>query len=132
MHALRTRFKGEIVAEFLPPRKDTGKVIILCDGMPAVPSKNGLMEFWARKGYWVFHPRYRGTWESSGEFLEHSPHQDILDLISELPKGFTSFWDGRRFKVQPRKIILIASSFGGAVSLISALDNSIDKVIAFS
>jgi hypothetical protein len=62
----RTRFKQQIVAEFLPslrPRK-TQKVIVLCDGMPSIPRKQPLMEFRAGKGFWVVYPRYRGAWES--------------------------------------------------------------------
>ena len=59
----RTRFKKEIVAEFLPPARQgkKQKVIILCDGMSGMPRKQPLMEFLAAKGYWVFYPRYRGA-----------------------------------------------------------------------
>src|SRR5579884_2912321 len=85
----RTRFKKEIVAEFLPPirRSRKHKVIILCDGMPSVPSKQPLAEFLARHGYWVFYPRWRGAWESDGTFLEKSPAEDIADVISGIEKG---------------------------------------------
>ena len=85
----RTRFKNEIVAEFLAssrPRKKQ-KLIILCDGMPSIPRKQPLSEFLAAKGFWVIYPRYRGAWESGGEFLAKSPHEDILDVLDELPKG---------------------------------------------
>jgi hypothetical protein len=71
----------DIVTEFLPPAR-TGKrqrAIILCDGMPSIPRKQPLAEFLSAKGYWVFYPRYRGAWESGGEFLARSPHLDILD-----------------------------------------------------
>jgi esterase/lipase len=45
----RTRFKKEIVAEFLPPlrAKKKQKLIILCDGMPSIPRKQPLAEFLA-------------------------------------------------------------------------------------
>jgi hypothetical protein len=48
----RTRFKKEIVAEFLPPAHPRKKqrIIILCDGMPSVPRKQPLMTFLAGKG----------------------------------------------------------------------------------
>jgi hypothetical protein len=38
----RTRFKQEIVAEFLPPARLSRpqRVIILCDGMPSIPRKH--------------------------------------------------------------------------------------------
>jgi len=84
----RTRFRQQILAEFLPPTRErkTQKVVILCDGMPSIPRKQSLSEFLATKGFWVIYPRYRGAWESDGHFLEKSPHQDILDIIDDLPK----------------------------------------------
>ena|ERR1700690_2779014 len=97
----RTRFKGEIVAEFLPPARPgkREKVIILCDGMPSIPSKQPLVKFLAAKGYWVFYPRWRGAWESGGQFLAKSPHLDILDVIDELPRGVRELAFGQRVHV---------------------------------
>src|SRR5437899_10773772 len=81
----RTRFKKEIVAEFLPPAhpRKNQKLIILCDGMPSIPGKQPLAGFLAGKGFWIIYPRYRGAWESGGEFLEKSPHRDILDILDD-------------------------------------------------
>jgi dipeptidyl aminopeptidase/acylaminoacyl peptidase len=94
----RTRFKNEIVAEFLPPVREgkRARVIILCDGMPSIPRKQALVEFLASKGFWVVYPRYRGAWESGGDFLKRPPHEDILDVIDELPKGIVEIAFGRR------------------------------------
>ena len=148
----RTRFKGEIVAEFLPPvvkvtrrgagnrkesreqrykqRHDRKQVIILCDGMPGIPRKQPLAEFLAGKGYWVFYPRYRGAWESDGEFLKQSPHQDILDVIGELRKGVTEAAFGKKFRVMAEDIFVIGGSFGGAAAILASLDPRVKKVIA--
>jgi pimeloyl-ACP methyl ester carboxylesterase len=128
----RTRFKEEVVAEFLPPahpqKKD--RVIILCDGMPGIPRKKPIVEFLSRKGYWVFYPRYRGAWESDGEFLAKSPHQDILDIIDELPKGVTEVAFRKKFRFTPAEIFVIGGSFGGATSLLCSLDARVNRVIA--
>ncbi|MGA7303175.1 MAG: hypothetical protein WBX10_22840, partial [Candidatus Sulfotelmatobacter sp.] len=121
----RTRLKKEIVAEILPPAR-AGKrqrVIILCDGMPSIPRKQGLCEFLAGRGFWVVYPRYRGAWESGGEFLQHSPHEDILDVVDELPKGFVESAFGRRFSVIADQIFVIGGSFGGAAAILSSLDS---------
>lgn len=93
----RTRFREQIVAEFLPPSRarKNQKLIILCDGMPSIPRKQSLSEFLAAKGFWVIYPRYRGAWESGGEFLERSPHEDILDIIDDLPKELEEIAFGR-------------------------------------
>jgi dipeptidyl aminopeptidase/acylaminoacyl peptidase len=130
--AFRTRFKKEIVAEFLPPARPrkAQKVIILCDGMPGMPRKQALMEFLAAKGYWVFYPRYRGAWESGGKFLQKSPDQDILDIIDELPKSVRELAFGKRFALKPDEIFVIGGSFGGAAAILASLDDRVKKVIA--
>jgi len=130
--AFRTRFKGEIVAEFLPParRGNTQKVIILCDGMPSLPGKQALVKFLAAKGYWVLYPRYRGSWESDGKFLQRSPHLDILDVVDELPRGVRELAFGKRFALSPDEIFVIGGSFGGAAAILASMDPRVKKVIA--
>jgi esterase/lipase len=128
----RARFKQEIVAEFLPPARKTKKqrVILLCDGMPSMPRKQKLCEFLAGKGFWVFYPRYRGAWESDGEFLEKSPHEDIREVIDELPKGIIELAFGQRFALKPDEIFVIGGSFGGAAAILLSLDPQVKKVVA--
>jgi pimeloyl-ACP methyl ester carboxylesterase len=128
----RTRFKQQIVAEFLPAsrHRNAQKVIILCDGLPSIPRKQPLMEFLAGKGFWVIYPRYRGAWESDGQFLEKSPHEDILDILDELPKGIEELAFGRRFPLSPDQIFVIGGSFGGAAALLASLDSRVNRVIA--
>jgi len=128
----RTRFKREILAEFLPPARPgkKEKVIILCDGMPSMPRKQALAAFLSRKGYWVFYPRYRGAWESDGQFLEKSPHEDIRDVIDELPKGIREVTFGQRFALSPEAVFVIGGSFGGAAAILASLDPRVKKAIA--
>lgn len=128
----RTRFKKQIVTEFLPPARlgKKQRVIILCDGMPSIPRKQPLAEFLAGKGYWVFYPRYRGAWESGGEFLAQSPHHDVLDVIGEIPKGFRELAFGRRFTVKPDEVFVIGGSFGGPAAILASLDQRVKNVIA--
>jgi pimeloyl-ACP methyl ester carboxylesterase len=128
----RTRFQRDIVTEFLPPARATKihRAIILCDGMPSIPRKQPLAEFLAVKGYWVFYPRYRGTWESGGTFLERSPHLDILDVVGGLSREFRELAFGRRFKAAANEVFVIGGSFGGAAALLCSLDPRVKKVIA--
>ena len=132
MQMLRTRFARDIVTEFLPPARRVKKerVIILCDGMPSIPRKQPLAEFLSAKGFWVFYPRYRGAWESGGEFLERSPHEDILDVIGGLQREFRELAFGRRFRVRADEIFVIGGSFGGTAALLCSLDERVKKVIA--
>jgi len=133
-YTLRTRFKKEIVAEFLPPARATKKqrIVIICDGMPSMPSKGSLVEFFSRKGFWAIYPRYRGAWESDGVFLQKSLEQDVLDIIDQLPHGFVSAWDGKKYRVRPDEIFIIASSFGGPAGILASRDPRVTKVVAIS
>lgn len=128
----RTRFAHDIVTEFLPPSRPRKKqrVIVLCDGMPGIPRKQFLAEFLAAKGFWVFYPRYRGAWESGGEFLERSPHLDILDVIAGLGSEICELAFGKRFLVRTTEIFVIGGSFGGAAAILCSLDARVKKVIA--
>jgi pimeloyl-ACP methyl ester carboxylesterase len=128
----RTRFKNEIVAEFLPPSRPTKKqkLIILCDGMPSIPRKQPLAEFLAGKGFWVIYPRYRGAWESGGKFLGKSPHEDILAILDELPQEVEELAFGRRFRLAPHEVFVIGGSFGGAAAILSSLDPRVNRVVA--
>ena len=128
----RTRFKKDIVAEFLPPARLTKKqkVIVLCDGMPSIPRKQALLEFLSGKGFWVFYPRYRGAWESGGQFLERSPHEDILDVIESLSRPIMEATFGKRFRVAADQVFVIGGSFGGAAAILCSLDARVKRVIA--
>jgi dipeptidyl aminopeptidase/acylaminoacyl peptidase len=128
----RTRFKDEIVAEFMPPlrpRKNQ-RLIILCDGMPSIPRKQSLAEFLAGKGFWVIYPRYRGAWESGGEFMAKSPDQDIVDILDELPTELKEIAFGQRFRLAPDRVFVIGGSFGGAAAILLSLDPRIKRVVA--
>lgn len=128
----RTRFKKEIVAEFLPPARARKKqrLILLCDGMPSIPRKQPLAEFLSRKGYWVLYPRWRGAWESGGQLLQRPPQQDLSDILDELPKGVRELAFGKKFRLSPAEIFVIGGSFGGTASILASLDPRIKKVIA--
>lgn len=128
----RTRFKKDIVAEFLPPARPgkKQKVIVLCDGVPSIPRKQSLMEFLSGKGFWVFYPRYRGAWESGGQFLQRSPHEDVLDVIDSLAKPIVEVTFGQRFRVAADRVFVIGGSFGGAAAILCSLDERVEKVVA--
>jgi pimeloyl-ACP methyl ester carboxylesterase len=128
----RTRFAQNIVAEFWIPKKPSHKAIILCDGCPTVPSKRKVGEFFARKGYWVFHLRYRGSWESGGKFLEESPDEDVLSVAEGLNAGFRNIYDDVEYLLDVTEIVVVGASFGGAAAILSLKYPLITKAIALS
>ncbi len=128
----RTSFAEGIFAEFWIPNKPSGKAFIIVDGCPSMPSKHTLGEFLARKGYWVFHPRYRGSWESKGEFLQYSPDEDVRLVALSLNKGFTNAYDGITYLLDIREVNVVGASFGGAAAILSSRHPEINKVIAIA
>lgn len=112
--------------------------------MPGMPRFPEVLRFWSKKGFWVFFPRYRGTWESGGEFLKRSPHEDILDVIDEIPKGFTDLWSGQHYMLSARRsldaggnatryiLYVFGGSFGGPAALLCSRDPRVTKAVAFA
>jgi len=132
MKPFRTRFAKDIVAEFLPPENPSKKVIIFLSGMPSVPKLRETLQFYAKKGFWVFHIRYRGSWESDGSFLQYSPEKDVIDVINQLPKGFVNFATEKMLKVNPTALYLFGCSFGGPAALLTSFDKRVTKVVTLS
>lgn len=134
MYTFRTRFKKEIVAEFLPPARKakTQRVVIIASGAPSTPHKKEILELLSQKGFWAIFFRYRGSWESSGKFLGKSHDKDITDIIDELPKGFKDAWSQKQFKVKPDQIIILCGSFGGAAGILASRDRRVNKVVSIS
>ena len=95
-----------------------------------MPRKQPLSEFLAQKGYWVFYPRWRGAWESGGQFLQRSPERDLSDIIDELPRGVREVAFGQKFKISPDEIFVIGGSFGGTAAILASLDPRVKKAVA--
>lgn len=131
-HALRARFAGDIITEFLPPARPSNRVVILAPGMPGMPTATKAMCAIAKKGYWAFLPRYRGTWESGGTFLDHSPHEDILDVVSGMSEPFRSIWDDVEYRIESPEVYVIGSSFGGPAAILCSIDDRVKKAIAIA
>lgn len=137
MYPLRTWFANEILTEFFPPylgneEKSSNRVIIFCDGAPGVPGSPRLMKYWSNKGYWVFRPRYRGSWESKGIFLEKDPTEDLLDIISELGSPMMDEWNQIEYTCNPEEIFVMGKSFGGPAAIFASKDSRVKKVVAMS
>jgi len=98
--------------------------------MPSIPRKQPLSEFLGAKGFWVIYPRYRGAWESGGEFLAKSPHEDILDILDELPKELEEIAFGQHFLLAADQVFVIGGSFGGAAAILLSLDPRVKRVVA--
>jgi pimeloyl-ACP methyl ester carboxylesterase len=132
IRTMRTRFKKEILAEFIPPTRPTNKVVILCDGLPSLPAKVDVLGYFSRLGYWAFHIRYRGTWESGGLFLAKSPERDVIDTIDGMQKEFTEYWGGEKFRIPKPQVYVVGTSFGGCAAIMASRDRRVKKAVALS
>lgn len=133
-YPFRVRLAGEIVAEIVLPERQTGRVVILATGLPSSPSKGDLLRFFADQGYVAILPRYRGTWESGGIFLEHSPAQDITDTIDALASSPTliDLATGESFSFRTKTFYLFGFSFGGPAAILNSTHPLVSKVVAVS
>lgn len=133
----RTRIGKDIVAEFVVPTsvkaQKEGRVAVLCQGAPTMPGKNTVLTFLAEKGFYAIVPRYRGSWESGGKFLEHEPTEDIKEVIDALGRPLLSLWEGKEYRL-PKKtqIYIFASSFGGPAGFFLSTDARVAKVVTLS
>ena len=134
IYPLRTRIAGDIVAEVMLPTKQTGNVAVIATGLPSSPEKRELLDFLARQGYVTVLPRYRGTWESGGYFLDHSPADDIRDVIDTLVRdqSVIDIATRQRVPIRVRTVHLFGSSFGGPAVLLNSRHPIVKKVIAIS
>src|SRR3990167_9575715 len=133
-NSFRARFAKDIVAEVMLPIRQTGKVAIMAIGTPSAPYKKEILEFLASHGYVVIFPRYRGTWESAGNFLEKSPAKDIEDVITELTKKRAVYDVATKEKklIRVSAVHLFGGSFGGPAVLLNTHLSIVKKVIAMS
>lgn len=126
----RGRF-DDIVFEFGISGQSRG-MIVVCDGLPSVPKQKDLLTRLNAVGFDAFYPRYRGTWESGGEFLARSPALDIADFVGFLKKGtVTELYKNATFQITG-PVSIVGSSFGGTIALALTDNPRIEKIVAFS
>lgn len=91
-----------------------------------------MLAFLARKGYWAFLPRYRGSWESDGAFLERSPHEDLLDVMSGIERGFAAIGTNDSYQIPNPEFFLIGASFGGPAAILAARDARVMRAVSIA
>ncbi len=130
----RTRIANNIICEVAFPARQQGRIALVCGGAPGTPPSKKVLEFLASKGYVAFGMRYRGTWESEGSFLTHSPAKDVEDFIKYLGehKRIIDAWSQKKIAVKIKYIDLFGGSFGGPAVLLNSTHKKVRKVIALA
>ena len=113
---ISSAYYGGIFFDFILHDRTADAAIIL----PNFPSHNSyekLMKFWFDRGYHVFVPRYRGTYQSNGKFLGKNVAEDMIEFVRNFDKGYIkNLWDGKKKTFKVHKKILIAGGFSGAIA----------------
>jgi len=108
---------GGIFFEFALQNRNADAIIIL----PDFPSRNkydSLISFFYNRGYHVFVPRYRGSYQSNGKFLSKNVVDDLSLFVDDLEKGqVKSLWDMKKKEFKINRKLLIGHSFSGPIAL---------------
>ncbi len=113
----------------ISPKVDNDrKAIVFLLGLPGSPKEYEMFQYFKLEGFDIFLPRYEGTWESKGEFLERAPSVATEELVAALKSGIT-LADENIYK--SNNVFVLGASFGGGVSL-TLNSESVKAVCALS
>jgi len=120
----------DIFFEFLI-HKNPSQAIILLPGFPSSNNLDEIMRFFYSKGYNVFFPRFKGSYQSKGEFMKDNPVEDIHKFINFIKNGKAkSLWDLKYKSFKITEFVIITGSFGCPIACgLSTKNNLISKII---
>ena len=123
-------YYGGIFFEFVLQDRLADAIIIL-PGFPSGNDFNELIAFFFERGYHVFVPRYRGSYQSAGIFLSKNPVDDLIYFIDNLDEGSAkNLWDMKKEEFRINKKILLSVNFGGPIALgVAAKSGNVSHVI---
>ena len=121
---------SDIFFEFLV-HKDKKNTIIILPGFPSSNVMDEKIYFLHKKGFNVFIPRYKGTYQSKEEFLKSNPIIDLSNFVTKLKKGVAiSLWDMRSTQFDTKQIFVFGESFGGSIACaLAATSQDIKKAV---
>lgn len=132
MSQIYRTYVGDIFCEIIV-NQSFKKTIIYCPGLPDLPKDSKyLLELSMNFGYNIVYPRYRGSYESYGIFLENNPSNDILDIINYFnsTNEFQEHYNLDIINLELGEVTLLASSFGAIVALdVAKKSNNINLVL---
>ncbi len=96
----------KIFFDYVLAENTSKKAIILLPGLPEYPCHKSLLRRFSALGVDAYLPRYEGTFESDGDFLSKNLADSIKNFILSIKE-----------QKEYKKIFILSTSFGGAVSL---------------
>lgn len=127
-----TGFSGKIFFE-AAIHKESSDTIILLPGFPSSNNMKDKINFFYELGFNVYAPRYPGSYQSDGFFLEGNLIEDLSNFVENVNKPIINLWDLKETTPKIRRIFVFGESFSGAISCALANRNSkISKLVLFS
>lgn len=127
-HVLRA-YAGDIFFYF-KVHEEPKPAIIYLSGFPSNGSYDDKINLLYEKGYNVFVPLYRGSFQSNGSFLERNPVRDLEEFYDYISKGKAiELYNEKEINFKNTCTYLYGSSYGGSMALGLAAVRSIDKIV---
>lgn len=115
-HILKS-YQEDIFFEFLVDTESEGSVVIL-PGFPESGKDKDLMFRLHGMEFNVFRPKFRGSFQSRGKFLERDPVQTMEGFIENIGNGEAiDLWDEEKVDFEVGEIHLVGQSFSGSTAL---------------
>lgn len=122
----------DIFFEFMVHDKPADTILLL-EGFPSSSTHAEQIQSLNEKGYNVFVPHYKGTYQSKGKFLESNIVQDMKGFVEEMRKNYAiNLWDMSKVEFKIKKLILFGASFSGAICCGLSTLIKFDKIVLFS
>jgi pimeloyl-ACP methyl ester carboxylesterase len=124
-----TSYFGDIFFEF-KVHDDPSNTIVYLPGFPSSSSKEDKIEYLYGCGYNVFAPKYRGTYQSHGVFLDENPVDDFASFLERLRQGrATNLWDQSQVAYEVNELIVFGSSFSGGIATSLTTKVDVDSLV---
>lgn len=98
--------------------------VILLHGFPGNERNLDIAQAIRRAGWNVVYFNFRGSWGSEGRYAQQHLVEDTLSVF-EFLRSYV-----HEYRVDPKKIVLIGHSMGGAAALAAAIEESKIKYVA--
>ncbi len=125
-------YYGDIFFEFINHKEPTDTILYL-EGFPSSGSHKKEIEFLYRKGYNIFVPHYKGTYQSRGKFLGGNIVYELKEFLDKLKMGSViNLWDMSEVNFKIKRLILFGGSFSGAICCGLSTLTKFDKIVLFA
>jgi esterase/lipase len=113
---LKAYYGGMFFDFVLQDRK--ADAIVILPGFPGKDDFRELIGIFFDRGYHVFVPKYKGSYQSLGTFLSKNPVDDLVAFTEHLERGeVKSLWDNEKMSFIINKKIVAAWGFSASIAL---------------